>query len=190
MACWLVVLCLLSLVHSSESLSSKDYRRVISTPGDIIIGGLCPLHYPLAQEQKPNKEDSCEGHFSFRGLQHAEAILYPVDQINQSPELLPGIKLGVEIRDTCNSVQFSFLKQAYRRVEGFQCIGKDPTALNSTRKTVAIVGAAYSGITMAVTSLAGLFYIPVVSYASTSRLLEDRSRFKYFLNSSIGQSSS
>lgn len=181
MACWLVVLCLLSLVHSSESLSSKDYRRVISTPGDIIIGGLCPLHYPLAQEQKPNKEDSCEGHFSFRGLQHAEAILYPVDQINQSPELLPGIKLGVEIRDTCNSVQFSFLKQAYRRVEGFQCIGKDPTALNSTRKTVAIVGAAYSGITMAVTSLAGLFYIPVVSYASTSRLLEDRSRFKYFL---------
>ena len=34
---------------------------------------------------------------------------------------------------------------------------------------------------MAVANLAGLFYIPVVSYASTSRLLEDKSRFKYFL---------
>ena len=46
--------------------------------------------------------------------------------------------------------------------------------------TAAIIGAAFSGVTMAVASLTGLFHVPVISYASTSRLLSDRSRFQYF----------
>ena len=33
---------------------------------------------------------------------------------------------------------------------------------------------------MATASLTGLFHVPVISYASTSRLLSDRSRFQYF----------
>lgn len=52
---------------------------------------------------------------------------------------------------------------------------------SSTRsRTAAIVGAAFSGVTMATASLTGLFHVPVISYASTSRLLSDRSRFQYF----------
>lgn len=47
-------------------------------------------------------------------------------------------------------------------------------------KTAAIVGAAFSGVTMAVANLAGLFHVPVISFSSTSRLLSDRDRFKSF----------
>ena len=47
-------------------------------------------------------------------------------------------------------------------------------------RTAAIVGAAFSGVTMAAASLAGLFHVPMVSYASSSRLLSDRSRFRDF----------
>lgn len=46
--------------------------------------------------------------------------------------------------------------------------------------TAAIIGAAFSGVTMATTSLTGLFHVPVISFASTSRLLSDRTRFQYF----------
>ena len=42
------------------------------------------------------------------------------------------------------------------------------------------MGAAFSGVTMAVANLAGLFHVPVISFASTSRLLSDRDRFKFF----------
>lgn len=51
---------------------------------------------------------------------------------------------------------------------------------SSKSRTAAIVGAAFSGVTMATASLTGLFHVPVISYASTSRLLSDRSRFQYF----------
>ena len=40
----------------------------------------------------------------------------------------------------------------------------------TTSKGVAVIGAAYSGISIAVANLAGLFHVPVVSYASTSLL--------------------
>lgn len=46
--------------------------------------------------------------------------------------------------------------------------------------TAAIIGAAFSGVTMATASLTGLFHVPVISFASTSRLLSDRTRFQYF----------
>lgn len=52
--------------------------------------------------------------------------------------------------------------------------------MKSASPTVAIIGAAFSGVTMAIASLTGLFHVPVISYASTSRLLSDRSRFQYF----------
>lgn len=51
---------------------------------------------------------------------------------------------------------------------------------SSKYRTAAIVGAAFSGVSMATASLTGLFHVPVISYASTSRLLSDRSRFLYF----------
>ncbi len=38
----------------------------------------------------------------FRGLQRMEAMLYAVDRINQDPGLLPDIRLGVNILDTCS----------------------------------------------------------------------------------------
>ena len=48
-------------------------------------------------------------------------------------------------------------------------------------RTVAIVGLGSTDVAMAVANLAGLFYVPVVSYSSSSRLLSNRIRFKYFL---------
>ena len=166
-----------------------------------MLDGLAPIHYPPGTREEDPEQNSrgkfshhCGGPFNFRGLQHAEAILYAVDQINKNKTLLPGMFLGVDIKDTCNSVdhtireslQFSFIREAYMRTEldNIKACGLTLNASALTTrpdKGVAIVGAAYSGITIAVANLAGLFHVPVVSYASTSRLLSDRKRFKNFL---------
>ncbi len=47
----------------------------------------------------------------FRGLQRMEAMLYAVDRINQDPGLLPDIRLGVNILDTCS-------RQSYKPLPG------------------------------------------------------------------------
>lgn len=189
---------LLVLCNTNEIYVSAEHSLKIYLPGKVMLAGLSPIHYPPGygpQQLKSGKElnDSwyCGGSFNIRGLQHAEAIVYAVEQINAKKTLLPGITLGVNIRDTCNSVdyavrealRFSFVLKAYRRAkDDTHCGTRESQNLQKEEvKTVAVVGAAYSGISMAIASLAGLFYVPVISYASTSRLLNDRARFKYFL---------
>lgn len=190
------------LLDEGETLIKRSPR--IYSPGDVMLDGLAPVHYPPGTREQDPAQNShgvfsyhCGGPFNFRGLQHAEAILYAVDQINKNKTLLPGVTLGVDIKDTCNSVdhtireslQFGFIRAAYTQAEDLeriQACGSTTNASalameNKRNKGVAIIGAAYSGITIAVANLAGLFHVPVVSYASTSRLLSDRSRFKNFL---------
>ncbi|KAL9980226.1 hypothetical protein ACROYT_G008781 [Oculina patagonica] len=206
--CCLALLGVSALLVKGEPPARQSPR--IFLPGDVMLDGLAPVHYPPGTREEDPAQNShgkfnhhCGGPFNFRGLQHAEAILYAVDQINKNKTLLPGVTLGVDIKDTCNSVdhtireslQFGFIREAYMYTEDFESIracelAKNTSALKNAsalsaqdtrNKGVAIVGAAYSGITIAVTNLAGLFHVPVVSYASTSRLLSDRKRFKNFL---------
>ncbi|KAI4816037.1 hypothetical protein KUCAC02_006154 [Chaenocephalus aceratus] len=47
---------------------------------------------------------SCAGSIDSRGLRFSRAMVFAIEQINNSTELLPGIKLGYEIYDTCASV--------------------------------------------------------------------------------------
>lgn len=169
----------------------------IYVPGDVLIGGLAPVHYPPSGSSNFTRatvsadKQKCDGPFNIRGIEMAEAIMFAVDKVNKDDSLLPDIKLGVDIRDSCNSVDFAiretlhfnFVREAYSVVD-VDDLNKCPNMtleIEPTVKTVAIVGAAFSGISMAVASLAGLFNVPVVSYASTSRLLSDRSRFQNFL---------
>lgn len=199
--CCLTLLGVNGLLVKGQSQARQSPR--IFLPGDVMLDGLAPVHYPPGTREENPAQNShgkfnhhCGGPFNFRGLQHAEAILYAVDQINKNKTLLPGVTLGVDIKDTCNSVdhtireslQFGFIREAYMHaedLEGIRACGlaKNVSALagDTTNKGVAIVGAAYSGITIAVANLAGLFHVPVISYASTSRLLSDRKRFKNFL---------
>ncbi|EDO26784.1 predicted protein, partial [Nematostella vectensis] len=144
--------------------------------GDLIIGGLIPVHFTSNSAQHPGAA-SCGGSLHPRGYIGAEAMLYAIETINNSSEILPYVTLGVDIKDSCGSVDyaimeclnFDFIRTVFASEaassERCSCCGR------KSRHTVAIVGAAFSGVTMAIASLAGLFYIPVVSFASTSRLL-------------------
>ena len=183
----LVTFCLACTIPSIDEANLRKW----STPSDknldffmngtIIFGGLFPLHYAL---QNISLSPQCPGKFNIRGFEEALAMIYAVEKINNNSAILPGIRLGADIKDTCSSADFAIRKSlnfsfVRRNLEDFPCTTSRIKAENS--RTVAIVGIRTSDVAMAVTNLVGLFQVPVLSYASSSRLLSDRVRFKYFL---------
>lgn len=59
------------------------------------------------------------------GIQRVEAAFLAIDQINNNTELLPDIRLGVEIRDSCwySAVALEQSLGAYDRYFFYECVG-------------------------------------------------------------------
>ena len=122
----ILVLGLLLLLVSATRRSK--HRTGIITAGDIIIGGLIPVHFSPNFAPHPGNS-SCRGDFHLRGYKGVEAMLYAVELINNDSTLLPNVKLGVDIKDTCGSVDyaimeslsFDFIRSAYVTSESLEC---------------------------------------------------------------------
>ena len=151
--------------------------------GSLIFSGLFPIHYA---PQNTSTSKQCQGKFNTRGFEEALAMLYAIKRINNDSRILPGITIGADIKDTCSSVDFAIRKCLNfsfirNNMEDTMCEKKQDLDVVNNPRTVAIVGLGSTDVAMAVANLAGLFYVPVVSYSSSSRLLSNRIRFKYFL---------
>lgn len=68
--------------------------RQVHLPGDIVLGGLFPIH------EAGRNASQCGKIKANQGVQRMVAMLFALDEINQDPDLLPGIKLGAQILDT------------------------------------------------------------------------------------------
>lgn len=71
-------------------------RREIRIEGDLVLGGLFPVH------EKGAGVEECGRVNEDRGIQRLEAMLFAIDRINRDNTLLPGVSLGVHILDTCS----------------------------------------------------------------------------------------
>ena len=163
--------CFIAAAATPIIFTGPDYLKPanVTTPhphvrvGDIVLGGLFPIHQ--------NTEGHC-GRILDLGIQRAEAMVLAVDLVNKHPTLLPGVKLGFELRDTC-AASAKALEESlhYLPVDSF----------DTDRHISGVVGAAASSVSISVAKLLRLFSIPQVSYASTCKLLSDKRRFSYFL---------
>lgn len=116
------------LVVASATRRSK-YRTGLITAGDVVIGGLIPVHFSPNFAPHPGNS-SCRGDFHLRGFKGVEAMLYAVELINNDTALLPNVTLGVDIKDTCGSVDyaimetlnFDFIRSAYVASESVDCM--------------------------------------------------------------------
>ncbi|CAL7940399.1 unnamed protein product [Xylocopa violacea] len=153
------MLILLVSLHQLSSVSqSKTHseREAVLIPGDIVLGGLFPVH------EKGGA--SCGPSVYNRGVQRLEAMLFAVDQINKERKILPGITLGVHILDTCGRDTYA-LNQSLHFVRA-SLSNLDISVLECADKSVA--------------NLLRLFHIPQISPASTAKALSDKTRFDYF----------
>lgn len=161
---------------SSTGNTLAGKQPIAEVPGDIMLGGLFPVHTSGAT--------MCNAINPERGIQRVEAMLFTIDEINNKSELLPGIRLGATIRDTCSASNFG-LEQALQFVQsGSKCDnvkwGQQPQQPPSSVVTRGVVGSSYSSVTILVANLFRLFSIPQISYASTSAVLSDKRAFPLF----------
>ncbi|TWW77092.1 Extracellular calcium-sensing receptor [Takifugu flavidus] len=72
--------------------------------GDVVVGGLFNLHYTPPDTADNFTQQShykaCTG-LENLPLQYIYAMVFAVEEINHSAALLPGVKLGYHIRDSC-----------------------------------------------------------------------------------------
>lgn len=89
-------------------------RKLLRIAGDVVLGGIFPMH-----EQVSGKQDSpCGAVKEEKGMQRLEAMLYALDEINRSPDLLPNITLGALIIDSCSSDTYA-LEQSMEFVRSY-----------------------------------------------------------------------
>ncbi|KYN16204.1 Metabotropic glutamate receptor 7 [Trachymyrmex cornetzi] len=173
---------------TSECYNAKkrgeDGSKLIRIDGDIILGGIFPMHEQVASSigQSP-----CGAVKEEKGVQRLEAMLYILDQINADTELLPNTTLGGLILDSCSSDTYAldqsmeFVRSYMNQdISEYKCEnGKTPTYVPH-KPVTGVIGAAFSVVSIMVANILRLFKIPQISYASTSTELSDKSRFEYF----------
>ncbi|XP_034022119.1 taste receptor type 1 member 3 [Thalassophryne amazonica] len=178
--CWVVKL--------SYSVTSPEWFQNISTdlfnlPGDILLGGLFPINRlssNLSDRLQPDNI-SCESIDEY-GLGIALVMKYAVDEVNANQLLLPGVKLGYEIYDTCkqsavivmNTIPFLTAKKT--RELTVEC-----NYTNYETRISAVIGPQGSEMVAVIAKLLGFFLMPQVSYGATSDKFSDKSLYPSFL---------
>lgn len=97
-------------------------------------------------------------------LQYAYTMMFAIEEINNSSELLPGVTLGYRIFDSCPSIPLS-IRASLNLMNGYDS-GKGSCDKLST--VHAVIGETTSTSTIGIARTMGPFHIPVVSEKALS----------------------
>ncbi|KAI7802276.1 putative extracellular calcium-sensing receptor [Triplophysa rosa] len=149
--------------------------------GDLILGGLFEVHFftvfpDLSFTTEP-EPPYCEK-FDMESFQQAQTMIFAIEEINKNPNLLPNITLGYHLYDNCVMLGMAF-RAAIALVSGtgesfsnLDCTGPPPV--------IGIVGDPGSTPSIAISSVLGLFRVPMVSHYATCSCLSDRKKYPSF----------
>lgn len=145
----------------------QEYAHSIRLDGDIILGGLFPVH------AKGDRGVPCGELKKEKGIHRLEAMLYAIDQINKDPDLLTNITLGVRILDTCSRDTYA-LEQSLTFVQALiekdgsdvKCANGDPPIFTKPDKISGVIGAAASSVSIMVANILRLFKVRSIFYIS------------------------
>ncbi|XP_030600113.1 extracellular calcium-sensing receptor-like [Archocentrus centrarchus] len=150
--------------------------------GDVILGGLFPVHLfsgvpDLSFTSKP-EQPTCQDVYPL-GFNLAQTMAFAVDEINRNSTLLPNVTLGYTVYDSCLELDIAFraaLSLASGQEE--QIILDDTCAGNPP--VIGIVGDSSSTHSIAISTILGLYRVPMVSYYATCSCLSDRQKYPSF----------
>ena len=148
---------------SDDPLVDIEERKEVKMEGDIVLGGLFPMH------EMGQGGDLCGAIKEEKGIQRLEAMLYAIDRINRNKRILRGIKLGVHILDTClrdtyaleQSLEFIKAHMNTLDVSEFTCRDGNPPLYTPSKPVAGVIGAAASQVSVMVANILRLFKVRV-----------------------------
>ncbi|XP_076002403.1 extracellular calcium-sensing receptor-like [Genypterus blacodes] len=180
--CHYIAPTLSSSISSSCQLQGQFKLNGMHKAGDVVLGGLFPVQFMSAFSEllfisKP-EDPTCHG-FNLAGFRYAQTMVFAIDEINKNSNLLPNVTLGYSLYDTCIKIPVGF-RAGLALVSGKdeQFIMNDTCTGNPA--VVGIVGDPTTTGSIAISSVLGLYRVPMVSYFATCSCLSDRKRFPSF----------
>ncbi|KAE8295197.1 Extracellular calcium-sensing receptor [Larimichthys crocea] len=122
---------------------------------------------------------SCVLRVDYRKLRFSRAMVFAIEEINNSTELLPGIKLGYRIHDSCASVPVA-VHVAFQLSNGLDPVFYTSNNCSRSGMVMAIVGESGSTLSISMSRIMGPFKIPLVSHFSTCACLSDKQQYPTF----------
>ncbi|XP_051952887.1 extracellular calcium-sensing receptor-like [Xyrauchen texanus] len=166
----------------SCGLRGRSVSESLYKEGDVIIGGLFPVHTeaPVPEHAFTQIQHGarCQG-VDLRSYRWLKAMIFTVEEINRDPVLLPNVTLGYLVTDTCLA-EGTTLSAALALVTG-QEETVSGTECNGAPVVPVIIGDARSSASIVVADTLGVFDIPMVSYFASCDCLSDSRRFHTFL---------
>ncbi|KAJ3591117.1 hypothetical protein NHX12_009064 [Muraenolepis orangiensis] len=146
--------------------------------GDIILGGIFSFHssWKTIESTYAHRPLPLQ---CIRTFQYAQAMLFAIEEINNSTDLLPGITLGYTIYDACSSIAMSV-----RVALALMHVKEDTTTMSEkscSGLVPAILGESSSSPSMAIATVLGPFRIPLVSHFATCACLSNKVLYPSFL---------
>ncbi|XP_056334572.1 extracellular calcium-sensing receptor-like [Danio aesculapii] len=149
--------------------------------GDFLIGGLFEIQYlktfPGLSFRTEPKLPQCEN-FYMTSFQQAITMVFAIHEINNNPNLLPNITLGYQMYDNCLRLGVAF-RAATALISGTEetisdrnCRGPPPV--------IGVIGDPGSTHSIAISSVLGLFRMPMISYYATCSCLSNRKKYPSF----------
>ncbi|KAL2095668.1 hypothetical protein ACEWY4_007816 [Coilia grayii] len=147
--------------------------RGLSQDGDVVIGGLFVVHnQPPIPDLSFTRNPGQEPCFSFQKEPYlwAHAMVFAVEEINRNPHLLPGVRLGYQILDSCTRYPWS-VRAAMSLISGGN------HSCESTGPVRVIVGDASSTQTIMLSRILSPLQVPLISYQASCACLSNRLEF-------------
>uniref|UniRef100_A0A3P8VWR9 G-protein coupled receptors family 3 profile domain-containing protein n=1 Tax=Cynoglossus semilaevis TaxID=244447 RepID=A0A3P8VWR9_CYNSE len=117
--------------------------------------------------------------FDITGFRQAQTMAFAIDEINRNPNLLSNVTLGYSLYDNCLQLGIGF-RGALSLASGQKKEVTIEETCEGTPPVVAIVGDSSSTRSIAISTVLGLYRVPLVSYFATCSCLSDRQKFPSF----------
>ncbi|VDO05750.1 unnamed protein product [Rodentolepis nana] len=173
------------------------YKQLkVRIPGDIMIGALFPIHEQPTVVTAFSRQ--CGSIREQYGIHRIEVLIRTIQEINENENILPGIKIGVDARDSCwygpvalercmDFIRNAFLYKEYsdcmkmKNGSNEKCLPKGVDSSNIETPIAALIGPGSSEMTKQVHQVLQIFQIPQIGYSATAADLSNRAEYKYFL---------
>ncbi|KAL3991777.1 disabled-like isoform proiein [Sarotherodon galilaeus] len=114
-----------------------------------------------------------------RELRFSRAMVFAIEEINNSTELLPGIRLGYQIYDSCSSVPVA-VHVAFQLLNSLDTVFYTGGNCSQSGMVMTIVGESGSTPSISMSRILGSFNIPQVSHYATCACLSDKQQYPNF----------